>query len=362
MRILVPVVFALALPVWAQQAPSPETVEKMKAAAQDAVQSGKSGVQQVNPQAPQAPKRTMEVTVPAQNVLPISALPPDTVIATANGEKVTAGQLQAVLQSLPPQMQQQAQSNRKAFVEQYVLLKLLTEQAKKARLDEQSPWKQAIDYGIMRVLSQAAMSKKVDEFIITNDEIKQAYDGNKDKYVQAKVKAIYVPFTTAPVSQADANGKKMLTEAEAKAKAEDLMKQAKAGADFVKLVKENSGDPNTVAKDGDYGFIKKTDQIPNDLKSAIFTAKAGDIAGPVRQPNGFYVFRIEELGAQPFDQVSLSIMNEIKTRRFQEWMSGLQKTIDVKLETLPVTTREVPPQQGGLTAPPAANAPAAPNK
>ncbi len=351
MRSLVSLTILFALNGWAQ-APAPKQTPAAAPAAQAPVKPAPAAPAAANPDN----KRTMQIEVPAAAVLPIMSLTPDTPVATVNGRKVLAGELQAILRQLPPQMQTQANADRMKFVSQYGLLRELADLALKDGLDKQSPWKEAIDYGRMQVLYQAAVGHKYNEIAITNEEIKKAYDAAPDRYQQAHVRAIYIPFSSAPVSQADATGKKLLTEAEAKAKAEDLVKQLKGGADFIKLVKEHSGDAASAAKDGDYGMIRKADPMAPDLKKAVFDAKPGEIAGPVRQANGFYIFRIEELGPQPLEQVSIAIMNELKNKQFKEWMDGLQKSVQVELEA-PSKPHLVEP---GTAVPPAGAAGTAP--
>lgn len=327
MRSLLSLALISAAGLWAQAQPSPDSVEKMKSAAQSATQPAKPATDAAKP-----PMKTVHVTVPAPAIIPINQLPPDTTIATVDGKKVTAGDLQAVLRALPQQVQQQAQADRRKFVEQYGVLRRLADEAKKDGLDKQSPFREALEYGTMQVLYQAEINKKIGDYRIPMDEVTKQYEANKDRYSQVKVKAIYLPFSNAPVSQADSKGKQLPAEAEAKAKAEQLAKEARGGADFVTLVKEDSRDAASVAKEGDFGYLHKTDQIPADLKAVLFTAKPGDITEPVRQANGFYIFRIEEAGAQPLDQVQGAITDELKQKRFGEWLSALQKSVDVKME------------------------------
>lgn len=324
MKSVLPVLILSVAGLWAQgqQTPSPQLIDRTKSEVKAPGQTA----------AGQKDVKTYQVNVPAEAVLPITALPPATVVATIDGEKVTAGELQAVLKNMPQNVQQQAQTDRRRFVEQFGILRKLSEDAKKEKLDQQSPWKEAIAYGVMQVLYQAEINKKFTELPVAQEEIKKEYDASPDKYLQAKVRAIYLPFSNAPVSQADPKGKKVLSEAEAKAKGEDLVKQIRGGADFIKLVKENSGDPKSVEKDGDFGFIHKVDPIPEDLKKAIFAAKKGDVTDPVRQPNGFYIFRIEDLGPQPLDQVQGAITNELKNKQFMTWLGGIQKSLDIKME------------------------------
>lgn len=334
MKLLIPLSLLLASGVWAQ-APTPEQTAAMEAAAKAALEQGKPQQGTVQTTAPQG--AVQKQTVPIASVTSILAMPPDRVVATIDGDKVTAGDLQAILRTMPPQTQQIALQNRRQFLEQYGVMKRLSAEAEKAKLDQQSPWKESLKNMRMQLLLQAEINQKMAEIQVTEEEQRKHYEANKDRFVQAKVKAIYIPFSSEPVSQADEQGNKVLTEDEAKAKAESLLKQIKGGADFVKLAKEHSGDPVSAAKDGDFGTIRKSDQIPEAVKTAVFEAKAGDVVGPVRQPSGFYLFRIEESGAQTFEQVRNNVANEIRNSRFQEWLNSVQKSVEIKEEAFEVT-------------------------
>jgi peptidyl-prolyl cis-trans isomerase C len=336
----------LAAGAWAQ-APVPTAKQKaaMEAAAKAAVEKSKpqSGTVQVN-----MPAGGTQ-SIPLGQMVSILAIPADRVVATIDGSKVTAGDLQAILRTMPQQVQQQALSNRRQFLEQYAVMRRLSAEAEKNKLDQQSPWREQLANMRMQVLLQAEINQKIAEIQIPAEDQQKYYEANKDRFVQAKVKAIYLPFSSDPVSKADDKGKKVMTEDEAKAKAESLLKQIRGGADFVKLVKENSGDPVSVAKEGDFGTIKKSDQIPAGIKTAIFGAKAGDVTEPVRQPNGYYLFRIEESGPLPFDKVRDNVANDLKNSRFQEWLNSVQKSVDIKEEAIGMTMEVQQPSSPAKT-------------
>jgi peptidyl-prolyl cis-trans isomerase C len=263
----------------------------------------------------------------------LAAMPPDTVVATVDGEPVTAGTLQRLLHSIPGPAQQQALANPRDFITRFAATLKLAKEAEAEKLDQQSPYKEQLADMRLQVLSMAAVNRKMDSIQITPAEVQKVYDSNQDRFTQAKVKGIYIPFSTAPVSKPDSSGKKVLTEGEAKAKIEDLLKQARSGADFGKLAKENSGDPTSAAKDGDFGAIPKNAQgLPEAIKTAIFSAKAGEITEPIRQPNGFYIFRVEEIGKQPLDAVRQDIENELKQAQLQAWFNSLQANLNIKME------------------------------
>lgn len=280
-----------------------------------------------------------QAAAPASNLM---AKAPNAVIATVDGKKVTAGEMQAIVKAFAPQMQQQLLGNPRQFLVQYGMMRRLAADAEKEKLNEQSPWKEMLDYNKLMVLSQAEIDRKTATAAVDPGESKKYYEENKPRFAEAKVKGIYIPFSNEPVSKKDDKGKPVLSEPEAKAKAESLAKQARGGADFVKLVKEHSGDATSAARDGDLGTIHKSDPLPEPLKAAVFGAKAGDVTDAVKQGNGYLVFRIEESGTQPYDQVQNAIAEELKGKRFAEWMTALQKSIEVKMEEASETTSPRP--------------------
>jgi len=274
-------------------------------------------------------------------------LPPETVIATyGQGSKVTLGELMKYINAMPPQMQQKAMQNRKEFVEQFVLMHHLAEMAEKAKLDEVSPTKDSLAFNRLYLLMNAELHEEMSHIVVPVEEAKAYYDKNNDRFIQAKVKTLYVSF--ASNSEPATDGKKHLTEAEAQAKIAKLRAEIVGGADFVKLVKENSDDQASAAKDGDFGYIRRTDKLPEAIHKAVFALKAGDVTEPIKQPNGFYLFRAEEIGTQPFVEVQNQIVNDLKTTRFNAWMEQTKDGLKVKLEE-PVVTPSAPP--AATTAP-----------
>jgi len=269
---------------------------------------------------------------PTPSVTMEADLPPDAVVATVGGKPVTYGELEVLLKAMPPQMAQQALSDRKSFVQQYALLRHLVQLAEAQKLDQQSPYKEGIAYNRMQLLYQAVVGEKYSQFKFAPEEVEKIYQSNQDRYMQARVKVLYISFTNAPPPQTDPAAKKPLSEAEAKAKAEDLLKQIRGGADFVKLVKAHSEDETSAAKDGDFGTIRRSDKVPDPIKEVVFALKAGEVGGPVRQPNGFYLFRVEEVGAQKLAEVSDAIQLELRNVRFAEWMEQIKKSLEVKEE------------------------------
>lgn len=260
---------------------------------------------------------------------PVSELPADTVVAVSEGKKYTVGDVQKLVQGIPAQMRQNYFKDPKQFLNQYLLLKKMAGIAEAQKLHESSPYKEGIELNRMQVLFQAAMDHEAAKIKIEQDEMAKFYEGRKDSYTQAHLKIIYVPFVTSPAPNAEG---KQRTEKEALAKAEELVKKARAGEDFTKLAQEHSEDPISREKGGDFGPIKPGDNLPEQIKQTVFKLKKDEVSDAVRQPNGYYIFRMQNLAPQPFDDVRDTIYNELKNQRLRQWMDGNIKTVELKVE------------------------------
>jgi peptidyl-prolyl cis-trans isomerase C len=266
----------------------------------------------------------------AQGAAPMT---PETVVAEVGGKPVTAGELMLIIRLQPPEAQKNLMKDGKVFLESYGLIQKLSELAEKARLDQKTPYKEQLELSRRQILASAQAGAARDAIVIQAEEQKKFYEEHKDRFMQAKVKELYIAFRANPTPQTDPKAKKSLTEAEAKAKIEKLLTQIRAGADFVKLVKENSDDAESVAKDGDFGppILRSDANLPANIKSVIFGLKKGQVSDPVRTTSGFYLFRLEETTTQPFDAVRDDIFIEIQAKRFEEWREQMQKSVNVKI-------------------------------
>jgi peptidyl-prolyl cis-trans isomerase D len=132
---------------------------------------------------------------------------------------------------------------------------------------------------------------------VTDAEVQAYYNAHASEYQvpeQAKSRHILIKFP----------GGAAKTDAEAKAKAEALLKQIKAGGDFAALAKANSEDPGSGAQGGELGFARRGTMVP-EFDSAIFNQKIGDTA-IVKSQFGYHIVQVEERQAahsQPLSEV-----------------------------------------------------------
>jgi parvulin-like peptidyl-prolyl isomerase len=276
--------------------------------------------------------REANVTVENEQALTnLERTPEGEVVAVVRGRRLTAGELVALLRGASPQIQQNLRANPKQFLVELARMNGLVEYAEKEGLPEKSPYREQLDWVRSDLLSQAILNDFNLRNPVSPEEEKQYYESHRDDFTEARVKVIYVSFAADPRAKS-ADGRTYRSEEEARALMESLRKQIQDGADFTDLVKKHSEDADSRAKDGELGIIRRKDQVPDHIKEAIFALKPGQVSEVVRQPNGFYLFRVEEIRTKTLDEVRDEVNREAQSAKFQGWFDGIRKSVAVTYE------------------------------
>jgi peptidyl-prolyl cis-trans isomerase D len=132
-------------------------------------------------------------------------------------------------------------------------------------------------------------------------------------------------------------------EDKARAKVADVIRRAKAGADFGKLAQENSEDTATAPRGGDLGLIGKGEMVP-EFEKELLKLKKGEISPePVRTPFGYHAIKvldIQEGGRKPVKDVAAQIRSRLAAEagdraakaKAEEIRAPLQAAQDFKAE------------------------------
>jgi peptidyl-prolyl cis-trans isomerase D len=122
---------------------------------------------------------------------------------------------------------------------------------------------------------------------VTDAEVQQYYNQHLNDYkVDDQVKVRHILIKVDP--KADAK-----TDAAAKQKAEDILKQLRAGGNFADLAKKNSDDPGSKDQGGELGFIKHGVTVP-EFDKAAFSLQPGQISDLVKTQFGYHIIQTEE--------------------------------------------------------------------
>jgi len=127
---------------------------------------------------------------------------------------------------------------------------------------------------------------------ITHDELLSYYNQHRDQYrvpEQAKVSHILIKTPLpGPDGKVDEKGA-----AEAQRRAQDILKQLRAGAKFEDLAKKYSEDPGSAKEGGSLGWIGKGRTVP-EFEKAAFSQPIGQIGDLVKSSYGFHIIRVDE--------------------------------------------------------------------
>jgi peptidyl-prolyl cis-trans isomerase D len=137
-------------------------------------------------------------------------------------------------------------------------------------------------------------------------------------------------------------------EAEIKAKAEAVLKKAKAGEDFAKLAKEYSDDAGSKDQGGNLGAFAR-DSVIKEFADAAFSLKVGEISGLVRSQYGYHIIKVAGHDVPSLETSRKSIIQNLRLDKAfdiakqkgaeAEKMAATQKDLQEIAKALKVPTR-----------------------
>jgi parvulin-like peptidyl-prolyl isomerase len=184
------------------------------------------------------------------------------------------------------------------------------------------------------IMKQAVFQQEVDRKVylgFSNDEVKKYYDAHPDKFRKPEsVKLSEILLLTA--------GK---DEAAVKARALELVAQARAGADFAALAAANSEREKNGQRTApqDKGYVGEFDvpSLREDLIALIKDVKPGGVTDPVRTPDGFQILRVDERtpgSATPTfkdDRVRETMLGDRQQKDREDYLQGLRDEAFIKV-------------------------------
>jgi peptidyl-prolyl cis-trans isomerase C len=303
---------------------------------------------------PSSPAATARAATPANPATapgvpaapkPLPAQLPE-VIAKVNGDKVERWELETAIKGvegragspIPPERRDEIV---RGLIDQLVAFHVLSQEAHARKLDatdvevaervgqfkggfpDEQGFQQALTAQGMtleQLKQQTKMGLQVTKILdtevnskiaIQDAEVEQFYKENTERFKQGET--VHASHILIGVPQ----GADAATKAQARAKAQQVLKQVKAGGDFAKLATENSQD-SSAQKGGDLGFFPQGQMEPT-FEKAAFALKPGTTSGIVETPYGFHIIKALERRpprTAPFDEVAPQV---------KEFLTGQQR-------------------------------------
>jgi peptidyl-prolyl cis-trans isomerase C len=307
-----------------------------------------------------APAGAQAAAAPAEPAKPVPPQLPD-VIARVNGENVTRQEFEEFVQNLegraggPVPAEQRDQVYRRVL-DQIVGYKLLQQEAKarnvavpdaevEARIGEIKKQFPSEDVFMQTLIERKmtleqiradarqdmAIGKMIEAEIATRaavkpEQVQEFYEKNPDQFKQGeRVRASHI-LVSVPEG-ADAAAK-----TQARTKAEQLLKDVKAGKDFAALAKEHSQDPGSAVNGGDLGFFEQG-QMVGPFNDAAFSMQPGATSDLVETQFGYHIIRVAEKQAArtiPLDDVRPQVEQFLQNRNREEQTEAFVKGLRSK--------------------------------
>jgi peptidyl-prolyl cis-trans isomerase D len=156
----------------------------------------------------------------------------------------------------------------------------------KANYNNSVPEKRQIKYAVVDSSKLAAAAN------VSPGDLQSYYDQHRDEYrVPEQVKVSHILIKTPLPAAGGKEDEKAV--AEARKKAEDVLKEVKAGGDFAKLAEKYSEDPGSAKSGGSLGWVGRGRTVP-EFEKAAFSLGKGQTSDLVKSSYGFHIIRVED--------------------------------------------------------------------
>jgi peptidyl-prolyl cis-trans isomerase D len=191
----------------------------------------------------------------------------------------------------------------------------------------------------------ADQAKLAETIQVSDSQVEAYYHSHQDQYRTAeRAHARHILLSTSGKSDAD--------KVKIKARAEDLLKQLRAGADFAQLAQKNSEDPGSASKGGDLGWVVRG-QMVKEFEDTTFGLKVGEISNVITTQYGFHI--VQTLETQParlktLPEVRPEILTALRNQTVFDKMQTLADQAHAELVQAPQNAEQIATKLGLIFA------------
>ncbi|MEG0642070.1 MAG: peptidylprolyl isomerase [Clostridium sp.] len=243
------------------------------------------------------------------------------VLALVNGREITQADLDAALAKFPPERRTQLSSEegKKYLLEQVISWELLYTHAVDMGIEKREDYTVQIEEAKRGILSQIAINDVLSKVTVSDEEVEEYYNANKDK------------FTDAPQLRAS----HILIDSEEKAK--EIIAEIKSGLSFKEAAQKHSTCPSG-AQGGSLGSFGRGMMVP-EFEDAAFELGLGEISEPVKTQFGYHIIVVEEKiaeKAKSLEEVKPQVMNTLlqskQSNTYVELVDDLKKKYNFEMK------------------------------
>ncbi len=178
--------------------------------------------------------------------------------------------------------------------------------------------------------------RKVKMLVLDRDQIKakitvaaadvdKAYNDNIAQYqTPEQVRASHILLKTEGKNEADV-----------RKRAEEILKQVKAGGDFAAIARQVSEDDGSKVNGGDLDYFGRGRMVP-EFETAAFAMQPGQVSDLVKSQFGFHIIKVTDkkpAATRPLAEVRPQIEDQLKNERTEQQMAAQARDLAAKLKT-----------------------------
>jgi hypothetical protein len=240
---------------------------------------------------------------------------------------VTRAEFEKLTNSIQPNM---AKPVQKQFAARYVTVLVLAQKAHQDGLDKGPEFEQQLELQKLQLLARlAAENVQKQAAQVSDSDIEDYYKQHSSDFKTIGYDKLYVPkqkqFDAAKANDPDIQKKRVASEAEMKAEADKLRARAAAGEDFAKLQQEayDFAGMKLKAANTRVEKVRKNSMLPSD--AVIFDLKKGDVSQVIDDPQGYMVYKVEDMQDQPLAEIREEVSRAVQSHKMRTASESLQK-------------------------------------
>lgn len=241
------------------------------------------------------------------------------VVAKVGGADVTADDVRAFLDTLPP-ADQDALARDPAKLSQavrlYLAQRMLLKEALARKFDQQAETRTQLDRVRDAALVELylASAVKVPDGFPSDAEVQAAYDANKTAFLVPRQYRLAQIFISAPKGDkaAEDKGKAKLDAVTAKLR--------EKGADFAVQAAQFSDAKSEAERGGEIGWVPETQLVPEIRDKVSGLAKDG-VSDPVRADDGWHLLKLLDTrpaGTAPLADIKPALIERLRQAQAQQ--------------------------------------------
>jgi peptidyl-prolyl cis-trans isomerase D len=161
------------------------------------------------------------------------------------------------------------------------------------------------------------------KIVVPAADIEKEYNNNSEQYTTPEqVRASHILLKT--------EGK---DDATVKARAQELLKQAKAGADFAELAKKNSEDTDSAKNGGDLDYFGRGRMVA-EFDQVVFAMTPGTISDVVKTGFGYHIIKLvdkKNATTRPLAEVRQQLNDQLAYQRAQTQAADLAQNLEKQI-------------------------------